>query len=115
MTADEADRYQVIVDRAGVGPGRFNYQFARYRAPGEPGPRLELLGDVTTPECTRRQAEELALAWLRLTRPGDVPGDALEFVWAPGDPSGEPTQDAGTVVHYAAVRRPRRRLRLRRR
>ena len=113
MTAESTDaRYQVIVTRNRQRPDRLEFQFARYRGPGEPGPRLALLGDVSTPQCTGAQARELALAWLRLTRPEPVPGNALEFVWAPVGAPAEPVGDAGTVVHYAPVRR---RLRLRRR
>lgn len=109
MTATGSDQeYEVIVTRDRSDPARLHYQVARVRGPGEDGDHLELLGDLGTPECTPRQAEELALAWLRLTRPEPIPGHAVRFVWGVADPGAEPGRTAGGMVRYAtAARRPR--------
>jgi hypothetical protein len=107
-TADEP-RYEVIVTRDLTDPARLHYQTARVRAPGEDGDHLELLGELTTPECTQADAREMALAWLRLRRP--VPDRWLELVWAVTEPGAKPGRGTGGDVRYATVRRPRLRLR----
>lgn len=112
MTATGSDRgpvrgpeFEVIVTRDRSDPARLHYQIARLRPLDGGG--LELLGDLVTPECTPRQAEELALAWLRLTRPEPVPGNAVRFVWGVAEAGAEPARTVGGVVRYATVRRPR--------
>lgn len=110
MTATGSDavlghEYEVIVTRDRRDPARLHYQTARLRPLDGDG--LELLGDLTTPECTARQAQELALAWLRLTRPEPVPGNAVRFVWGVAEAGAEPARTVGGEVRYATVRRPR--------
>jgi hypothetical protein len=108
MTATGAsDQFEVIVTRDRMNPSRLHYQTARVRRPEEDGDHLELLGDLTSPECTRRQAEELALAWLRSTRPQPVSADAVRFVWGVAEPGAGAGRTVGGMVRYAAVRRPR--------
>lgn len=109
MTATGSDavlghEYEVIVTRDRRDPAQLHYQTARLRPLDGDG--LELLGDLTTPQCTPRQAEELALAWLRLTRPEPVPSHAVRFVWGVAEP-GDPGRTVGGEVRYATVRKPR--------
>lgn len=111
MTATGSDavlghEYEVIVTRDRRDPARLHYQTARLRPLDGGG--LELLGDLITPECTPRQAEELALAWLRLTRPEPVPAHAVRFVWGVAEAGGPGGRSAGGTVRYATVRRRRR-------
>ena len=101
------DRFEVIVTRDAGASDRLCYQTARIREPGEDGDHLELLGDLTTPGCTREQARALALTWLRLVWPRPVPVDAVSLVWAVAEPGAAERAAVGGEVRYATVRRPR--------
>lgn len=106
MTATGADHeYEVIVTRDRTDPALLHYQTARIRSLSGGG--LDLLGDLTTPQCTPQQAEELALAWLRLTRPEPVPESAVRFVWGVVEPGAESGRTVGGEVRYSTVRRAR--------
>jgi len=110
MTATGSDlgrgeEFEVIVTRDRRDPARFHYQTARIRALHPDG--LELLGDLTTPECTQAVAQQIGLAWVRLMQPQPVPGGAVRFVWGVAEPDGPAPGTAGGEVRYATVRRPR--------